>query len=72
VLLGVFALGLGVPFLMFGVLFTRALGLAKAMRRHWRQVSLASGGMMILFGVLLATGELARITGRLAQYGVEI
>jgi cytochrome c-type biogenesis protein len=72
ILLGVFALGLGVPFLLFGMLFTKALGLAAAMRRHWRQVSLASGGMLILFGVLLATGELGRITGQLARYGVEI
>lgn len=72
VLLGVYSLGLGIPFLMFGLLFTRALGLAQAMRRHWRQVSIASGATMILFGILLATGALARITGQLARYGVEI
>ena len=72
VLLGVFSLGLGIPFLMFGLLFTRALGLAATLRRHWRQVSMASGAVMILFGTLLASGGLARITGPLAQYGVAI
>src|SRR5919198_685836 len=35
VLLAVYALGLGVPFLLFGLLFTRCLGLVRALRRHW-------------------------------------
>jgi cytochrome c-type biogenesis protein len=68
ILLGVYALGLGIPFLLFGLLFTRALGLVRALRRHWRTVSLASGGLMVAFGVLLATGELIRLTARLSQF----
>lgn len=72
VLLGVFSLGLGIPFLLFGLLFTRALGLARAMRRHWRQVSVTSGAFLVVFGALLASGTLARITGELARYGLEI
>jgi cytochrome c-type biogenesis protein len=39
VLLLVYALGLGVPFLAFGLAFTRALGLARALRSRWRLVS---------------------------------
>lgn len=72
VLLGVFSLGLGLPFLLFGLLFTRALGVAQAMRRHWRQVSVASGALLVVFGLLLASGTLAAITGELARYGLEI
>ncbi|MCU0308576.1 MAG: cytochrome c biogenesis protein CcdA [Thermoleophilia bacterium] len=72
VLLGVFSLGLGIPFLLFGLLFTRALGLTQAMRRHWRQVNLVSGALLVVFGVLLASGTMARITAELARYGVEI
>jgi cytochrome c-type biogenesis protein len=68
VLLAVYSLGLGVPFLLFGLLFTRALGLARALRRHWRAVSLASGALLVAFGVLLATGELVRLTTRLARF----
>jgi cytochrome c-type biogenesis protein len=68
VLLGVYSLGLGVPFLLFGLLFTRALGLVRALRRHWRAVSLASGTLLVAFGVLLATGELVRLTTRLARF----
>jgi cytochrome c-type biogenesis protein len=68
VLLAVYSLGLGVPFLLFGLLFTRALGLVRALRRHWRAVSLVSGALMLGFGVLLATGELARLTGELSRF----
>src|SRR5919201_83075 len=73
VLLAVYALGLGIPFLLFGLLFTRSLGLVGAFRRHWRVVSLASGSLLVAFGVLLATGELVRLTTRLARFtGISI
>jgi cytochrome c-type biogenesis protein len=67
-LLLVYALGLGVPFLAFGLAFTRALGLARVMRRHWRLVSIASGTLLVAFGVLLATGELIRLTSMLSRF----
>ena len=66
VLLGVYSLGLGVPFLLFGLLFTRSLALVRALRRRWRIVSVTSGVLLVAFGVLLATGELVRLTTRLA------
>jgi cytochrome c-type biogenesis protein len=68
VLLLVYALGLGVPFLAFGLAFTRALGLARVLRRRWRLVSLTSGTLMIAFGILLATGELIRLTSVLSRF----
>jgi len=68
VLLLVYALGLGVPFLAFGLAFTRALGLARALRRHWRIVSVTSGTLLVAFGVLLATGELIRLTALLSRF----
>ncbi len=67
-LLGVYSLGLGVPFLLFGLLFTRSLGLVRALRRHWRMVSAASGALLVAFGVLLATGELTRLTAGLSRF----
>ncbi len=68
ILLLVYALGLGVPFLLFGLAFTRALGLARVLRRHWRIVSLTSGTLLIGFGLLLATGELVRLTSVLSRF----
>jgi cytochrome c-type biogenesis protein len=67
-LLLVYALGLGVPFLAFGLAFTRALGLARVLRRRWRIVSMASGTLLVAFGVLLATGELVRLTAGLSRF----
>jgi cytochrome c-type biogenesis protein len=68
VLLLVYALGLGVPFLVFGLAFTRTLGLAHALRRRWRLVSVGSGMLLVAFGVLLATGELIRLTAVLSRF----
>ncbi len=68
VLLAVYALGLGIPFLLFGLAFTRALALVRMVRRHWRAVSLVSGAMLVIFGVLLATGDLIRLTTQLSRF----
>lgn len=68
VLLAAYTLGLGIPFLVFGLLFTRALGIVRWMRQHWRVVSLTSGGLLVTFGVLLASGELVRLTVRLSRF----
>jgi cytochrome c-type biogenesis protein len=68
VLLTVYSLGLGVPFLLFGLLFTRSLALVRVLRGHWRVVSVSSGALLVAFGVLLATGELVRLTTQLARF----
>ena len=68
VLLGVFSLGLGVPFILFGIWFTRALTITAVLRRRAREIGIASGVLLVAFGTLLATGQLARITGTLAKY----
>jgi hypothetical protein len=57
-----------VPFLLFGLAFTRALDLAGLVRRHRRAAGLASGGLFVAFGVLLATGQLVRLTSELARF----
>jgi cytochrome c-type biogenesis protein len=67
-LLAVYSLGLGVPFLLFGLGFTRALGLVRALRRHWRAVTVTSGTLLVAFGVTLATGYLVRFINRLARF----
>lgn len=67
-LLAVYALGLGVPFLLFGLGFTKALGLVGAINRHRSLVGAVSGSLLVVFGVLLASGYLARLTRPLAQY----
>ncbi|MEZ5102757.1 MAG: cytochrome c biogenesis protein CcdA [Thermoleophilia bacterium] len=69
VLLAVYSLGLGVPFLLFGLGFTRALGLVAAFRRHQRAIGLCSGALLVVFGALLASGELTRALAGLTRFG---
>jgi cytochrome c-type biogenesis protein len=68
ILLAVYALGLGVPFLLFGLGFTRALGLVELLRRRRQLVAATSGGLLVVFGILLATGQLVRLTSELARF----
>jgi cytochrome c-type biogenesis protein len=68
ILLASYSLGLGVPFLLFGLAFTRALGLLQALRRHARIVNLSSAALLVAFGVLLLTGDLVSLTARLARF----
>lgn len=67
-LLAVYAFGLGLPFLLFGVAFTRMLGATQVLRRHRRAIGYGSGGLLVLFGLLLATGQLLRLTSSLARF----
>lgn len=67
-LLAAFSLGLGLPFLFFGLAFTRSLGLMRWLRRRWRIVGIASATVLVAFGALLISGDLVRLTTRLARY----
>jgi cytochrome c-type biogenesis protein len=68
VLLAVYALGLGVPFMLFALAFARALAVTTFLRRHARELALASGAVLVAFGVLLATGQLVRLTTNLSRF----
>jgi cytochrome c-type biogenesis protein len=67
-LLTAYSLGLGVPMLLFGLVFTRSLGLAHALRRHWRAVNVGSAVLLVVLGALLITGDLVQLTTRLARF----
>ncbi len=67
-LLAVYALGLGIPFVLFALGFARALAMTAFLRRHAQGLALASGAVLVVFGVLLATGQLVRLTTDLARF----
>lgn len=52
-----YSLGLGIPFVLFALLFERALGASRFLARHRRTISLLSGALLIAIGVLLMTGQ---------------
>ncbi len=53
---GVYALGLGLPFIAAGLAYRRALGAFAFVRRHQAWVTRLGGLMLVLVGVLLVTG----------------
>lgn len=67
VLLAGYGVGLAIPFLLCALLLQRAMGPMRWFTRHHRAVSLVSGAILIAFGLLLATGELPRITTELTR-----
>jgi len=60
-LLFVYSLGLGIPFILMGVFFSRATKLIQAMSKHLKYYSLIIGGLIIILGVLVFTNQLAYI-----------
>jgi cytochrome c-type biogenesis protein len=51
-----YCLGLGLPFLAFGLGFRRLLGVFAAVRRHSDWVTRIGGGLLIVVGLALVTG----------------
>jgi cytochrome c-type biogenesis protein len=51
-----YSLGLGLPFLVFGLGFRHLLGLFKAVRRNSLWVTRIGGGLLVLVGLALITG----------------
>ena len=56
VLSGVYAIGLGIPFVLAGLAYRRALGAFGFLRRHQVWITRLGGAMLILVGLLLVTG----------------
>ena len=63
----VFALGLGVPFVVAGLLYTRVSRAVGFLRRHQRALMRAGGILMVVVGVLLVSGLWTTITADLRQ-----
>ncbi|MEV1144205.1 cytochrome c biogenesis protein CcdA [Micromonospora sp. NPDC049799] len=51
-----YCLGLGIPFVVFGLGFQRLLGVFRAVRRNSRWVTRIGGALLILIGLALVTG----------------
>lgn len=68
VLLLVYSLGLGVPFLLSGLFFTRAMGAFAAVKRHMGAVRAVSGMILVAYGLLMIGGQMTWLTARLSRY----
>ncbi|MEQ8366932.1 MAG: cytochrome c biogenesis protein CcdA [Roseicyclus sp.] len=55
-LLGVYALGLGIPFLLAAAFIDRAMGVMARLKRHMKTIERAMGVLLVGVGVALMTG----------------
>ncbi len=52
----IYALGLGLPFVLFGLMFRRLSGAFDLLRRNARTMQQVGGGLLVLVGAALVTG----------------
>jgi cytochrome c-type biogenesis protein len=64
-LLAVYSLGLGIPFIVAGIGISHLTGALAILRRHTRLINVVSGALLIAFGLLLLTGEMYQLSARL-------
>jgi len=57
-LLGIFSLGLGLPFIIIGLAFDSISPLLKRIRRYSAPISIGSGLLLIAVGIAVVTGSL--------------
>ena len=55
-LLGIYAAGLGIPFLLAAMFMSRAMGLMNRMKRHMGLIETSMGVLLVLVGLALVTG----------------
>jgi cytochrome c-type biogenesis protein len=70
ILTAAYCAGLGIPFVLTGLAFRRALGAFAVVKRHYVLVQRIGGGMLVLVGLLLVSGvwgELVRELQRIVN-----
>ncbi len=75
-LAAVYCLGLGLPFLVVAFAFRKAFGAMSWMKRHYTLLIRIGGGMLVLLGVLMVSGQWAELSIQLriwtANFGVPL
>jgi cytochrome c-type biogenesis protein len=61
-LLAVYSLGIGLPFIVAALFASRFLGWAAPFKRHMQKIEMAMGGLLVLTGILFVTGQMSAIS----------
>jgi len=61
IMLFCYSMGLGLPFLISAVLIDKLKSTFDFIKRHYRTVNLICGGLLVVVGILMATGLLGRL-----------
>lgn len=65
VLLAFYSAGLGLPFLVAGLLLHRFFEYFQSIRKHFKVIAIAGGLLLIIMGLALLTGSFSRLTSLL-------
>jgi cytochrome c-type biogenesis protein len=68
VLLAVYSAGLAIPFLLTSLAIDRFFSLTARIRKHYHTIEVISGGLLVVIGVLIFTGQFTIITQFLQPY----
>jgi len=60
-LLLLYSLGLGIPFILMGIFYSRSTRVIRSMSKHLKYYNVLLGGFIILLGILVFTNQLAYI-----------
>jgi cytochrome c-type biogenesis protein len=69
-LLFVYSLGMGIPFMVSGLFVGFALRAFARIRRHLRVIQIVCGAILIVYGALLVSGEFSWLSARLSGWGL--
>ena len=67
-LLAIYSLGLGVPFLATSLAVDRFFAAFKKIRRYYKVIEVVAGCLMVIIGVLIFTDRFSIITRALTPY----
>ncbi|MDB4191415.1 cytochrome c biogenesis protein CcdA [Amylibacter sp.] len=62
ILMALYAIGLGVPFILAAVFINNAMRVMKHFKRHMRKVEISMGIMLVLIGITLISGSFSAIS----------
>lgn len=71
-LLSVYSLGLAVPFFLSSLMFNSFLSYSGRIRKYMRVIMLASGLLLIVFGLLLLTNNVRQLTALFPDLGIKL
>jgi cytochrome c-type biogenesis protein len=65
-----YALGLGVPFLVMGLLIDRATNILRRLRKYIRTFEIVTGVFLVVLGLMLLTGQMTQFASAAARLGL--
>ena len=62
-----YSLGLGIPFLLTSLLLAKAFSAFDWVKRHFTAITVFSGVVLALFGLMMVTGQVVKLSGYFAD-----